>query len=190
MTSFVDSDNNKQTYIYVYQDVTDRIAREEQLEYLSYHDQLTDLYNRRFFEIELKRLDKPRHLPLTMIMLDVNGLKLINESFGHETGNMFLAKTAEAIKRSCRSSDIIARIGGDEFGIILPQSSRENAQSIVARIRSILKNEQIQNLIISLSVGIGTKLGESEDILKVYKKMEDELHQSKIYEGTSMRLMR
>lgn len=187
VTTFAAKDKDEHTYIYVYQDVTARIERERQLEYLSYHDQLTDLYNRRLFEIELKRLDKSRHLPLTMIMLDVNGLKLINDSFGHETGNLFLVKTADAITRSCRASDIIARIGGDEFGILLPNSSRENAQQIVLRIRNILESEQIQNMNISLSVGIGTKLDDTDDILKVYKKMEDDLYQSKLYEGTSIR---
>jgi len=93
-------------------DITDRKKKETEIFNLSYHDQLTGLFNRRFYEEELKRLDTERNLPLTIVMGDVNGLKLINDSFGHVMGDKLLTKVAEVIAAGCRTDDIIARLGG------------------------------------------------------------------------------
>jgi len=96
----------------VIRNIEKRKRTEEQIIYISYHDQLTGLYNRRFYEEELKRLDSQRNLPLTIVMGDVNGLKSINDSLGHALGDELLRKAAEVIKNGCRADDIIARIGG------------------------------------------------------------------------------
>src|SRR5664280_1549772 len=98
-------------------DITDRKNAEAELVYISYHDQLTGLYNRRFFEEELRRLDTKRNFPLSIIMGDINGLKFINDSFGHAIGDEYLKKATEIIKKACRADEIIARLGGDEFVI-------------------------------------------------------------------------
>ena len=105
--------------------------------YLIYHDQLTGLYNRRFYEIELERLDTTRDLPLTMVMGDVNGLKLINDSFGHAMGDELLKKVAEVIKKGCRADDIIFRMGGDEFVILLPKTDAFETEIIIKRITEL-----------------------------------------------------
>src|SRR5665647_2219082 len=118
----VDEGDNAVKVVGTIQDITDYKKAEEQILYISYHDQLTGLYNRRFYEEELKRLDTKRNLPLTIVMGDVNGLKLLNDSFGHAMGDELLRKAAEVIKNGCRADDIIARLGGDEFVIILPKT--------------------------------------------------------------------
>jgi len=79
-------------------DITDRKKAEEKVEYLSFHDLLTGLYNRSYFEEELKRLDTERQLPLTIVMGDVNGLKIINDAYGHEKGDMLLKKISNILK--------------------------------------------------------------------------------------------
>ena len=96
----------------VAQDIAERKRTEDRLAYLSFHDHLTGLYNRRFFEEELNRIDTESNLPISIIMCDINGLKLVNDSFGHNSGDALLKKAADIIKKACRGGDIIARIGG------------------------------------------------------------------------------
>ena len=105
-------------------------AKEAQIKFLSYRDSLTGLYNRTFFEEELKRLDTESQLPLTFIIGDLDGLKLINDVFGHQAGDQALVKMAETISVSCRGSDVISRWGGDEFVILLPKTPENLGQKI------------------------------------------------------------
>ncbi len=87
---------------------------------------MTGLYNRRFYEEKIKRLDTTRNLPISIIMGDVNNLKVINDRFGHEKGDELLVKAAEAIHNVCRTDDIAARWGGDEFVILLPKTKNQD----------------------------------------------------------------
>lgn len=159
----------------------------EKLEYLSFHDELTGLYNRRFFEEELQRLDVKRNLPLTIVMADVNGLKVINDSFGHSIGDELLKIVADAFKRTCREDDIIARVGGDEFVILLPNTDEIGSQSIIDRIKGKLQEEKIFNFEVSVSFGSSTKYEVEESIGKIYKLSEDNMYRNKLIEGQDMR---
>ena len=169
------------------QDVTDRRIKEEENYYLSYHDQLTGLYNRRFFEEELLRLDTDRNLPLTVIMGDVNGLKLINDSFGHDAGDELLKKAANIIKKCSRADDIIARTGGDEFVMVMPKLDSGEAEAIIRRIRGHAENESIENISISISFGFETKRDPEEPIHEVLKRAEDYMYKKKIFENQGLR---
>ena len=113
-------------------DITEKKLAEEKTIYLSYHDQLTGLYNRRFYEEELRRLDTERNLPITLVMADVNGLKLTNDAFGHLAGDQLLINIAEIIKKECRADDIVSRTGGDEFIMLLPKTDSASAEKIVS----------------------------------------------------------
>lgn len=135
-----DSDGNIQGVIIVFRDITEEKRRQDEIYYMSYHDPLTGLYNRRVFEEEIKRLDTERNLPISIIMGDCNGLKLTNDAFGHSVGDRLLKKVAEAIKSACRADDIVARWGGDEFIILLPKTKKEEAKTIVERIKNICSN--------------------------------------------------
>jgi diguanylate cyclase (GGDEF)-like protein/PAS domain S-box-containing protein/putative nucleotidyltransferase with HDIG domain len=161
------------------QDITERKKKEEQILYLSYHDQLTELYNRRFYEEELKRLDTKRNLPLTLIMVDVDFLKSINDKCGHSTGDKVLKKVAEILKNGCRSDDIIARIGGDEFVILLPKTDIVKTKQIIERIRKLSETEKIKDVAISISFGSNTKNIESENIKEIFKIAEDQMYKYK-----------
>jgi len=173
--------------VVVFRDYSTTWNRLNRIEYLSYHDDLTGLYNRRFFQEELRRLDTKRNLPLSLLMGDVNGLKLINDSFGHLVGDEMLRNAAVAIAKGCRADDIVARLGGDEFIIILPRTDTEDTQRVVARIRHLLLREKVHGLEISLSFGHGTKRVETTDILDIYREAEDHMYRHKIFEGASVR---
>lgn len=169
------------------EDITDRKQMELKLEYLSYHDQLTGLYNRRFFEEELKRLDVERNFPLAIVMADVNGLKLVNDSLGHAMGDELLRKVAKIIQKGCRADDIAARLGGDEFVILLPQTDLCEVDQIIKRIKAIALNEKVGSVDISISFGFETKENENVKIQEIFKKAEDHMYKKKLFESPSMR---
>jgi len=169
------------------QDVTERKLAEEKIVHLSFHDQLTDLYNRRFFEEELKRLDIASNYPLTLVMADVNGLKLINDSFGHAVGDALLKNVAEVLRKGCRRDEIIARLGGDEFVILLPNTDAVETEQILKRIQALAVQERVGSIEISISFGYEIKRYETEDILELFKKAEDYMYKRKLFEGPSMR---
>ena len=170
-------------------DITDRKAAEEELIFLSNRDFLTGLYNRRYFEAELKRKEQEQFLPVSIIMGDINGVKLINDAFGHADGDKLILESAQIIKSCCRETDTLARIGGDEFGIILPNTDSATALKIIVQIQSALKsfdslnqNDHYQH---SVSLGFGTKKSQSEEMIQVIRVAEEYMGQRKLLEHNS-----
>ncbi|HWR39251.1 MAG TPA: HD domain-containing phosphohydrolase, partial [Patescibacteria group bacterium] len=168
-------------------DITERKKSEAKILYLSYRDQLTGLYNRRFFQEELGRLDVPRMLPLTIIMADVNGLKLINDSLGHTAGDELLRKVGEVLVQSCRASDIIARLGGDEFIVLLPHTASREAELVIRRIKTMAAREKAGAVDVSIALGHGTKSQAAENIDDISKIAEDRMYRNKLLESPRMR---
>ena len=171
----------------LWRDISERKQMEKNLEYLSYHDQLTGLYNRRFYKEELKRLDTVRNLPMTIVMGDVNGLKLINDSFGHVLGDNLIKKVAEIITKGCRADDIIVRLGGDEFVILLPKTDEIETKQIIKRINELSLSESVGFINISISFGYKTKNNEGEEIEEIIKGAEDHMYKVKLFESPSIR---
>jgi diguanylate cyclase (GGDEF)-like protein/PAS domain S-box-containing protein len=165
-------------------DITDRKKAEEKIEYLSFHDGLTGLYNRAYFDEELNRLDTERQLPITIVMGDLNGLKVINDIYGHSRGDMLLRNIADILKESFRKEDIISRWGGDEFISILPKTSVKDAESIIKRIKELCEEKSTTEMPLSISLGISTKKSSSENIDDILKEAEDKMYKSKIAEST------
>lgn len=184
----IDENGNIKGAVIVFRDNTEKKERLERIEYLSYHDQLTGLYNRHFFEEEVKRLDVQRNLPITIAMLDVNGLKMVNDVFGHEAGDELLIKTAKVLKRECRSDDIISRFGGDEFVVLLPETSYEQTELIISRIQKALEDEKNGKYVVSLSAGWATKTDVSQDKQELLSAAEDSMYRKKIIESQKMRI--
>ncbi|MDD3269321.1 MAG: PAS domain S-box protein [Syntrophomonadaceae bacterium] len=182
-----DEDGKINGVVLVFRDFSEKKERQEKINYLSYHDYLTGLYNRRFFEEELKRLDTERNLPITLVMADVNGLKLTNDAFGHVMGDRLLSKVAEIMKNECRTDDIIARIGGDEFMFLLPNTDAEEAKIIVKRINGTLAQQKIDSIVPSVSFGWATKHVATEVMNNVSKQAEDNMYRRKLSESSSMR---
>lgn len=169
------------------QDITRIRKTEEEIRYLSYHDYLTGLFNRRFYEEVLIKLDTEDNYPLTLVMADVNGLKMINDSFGHAVGDELLQKASNVIKNGCRENDVIARLGGDEFVIILTKTDAETAALIIKRLEVLAAREKIRGLKLSIAFGSRTKTRKEENIQQILKNAEDDMYRHKLYESASMR---
>ncbi|SHI55088.1 PAS domain S-box-containing protein/diguanylate cyclase (GGDEF) domain-containing protein [Clostridium amylolyticum] len=183
----MDKNSNINGVVLVFRDVTEEKERQAKIQYLSFHDQLTGLNNRRFFEDELRRIDTTSNLPITLVMIDVNGLKLTNDAFGHLLGDKLLQRVAEILRKECRNEDIIARIGGDEFVILLPKTSSEEAERFLNRINAVITQEKINSMSVSVSYGWETKRETEEDLSSIFKKAEDYMYRRKLSESTSMR---
>lgn len=179
--------NDTKGAVVIIRDVTSERNIQKQAEYLSFHDHLTDLYNRRFFEEELLRLDTLRNLPLSVIMIDVNGLKLTNDAFGHETGDRLLKKVAGIMKKECRNDDIVARLGGDEFSVILPKTDAVQAKLIMDRITGSADKENLKSIVISVAAGYATKTSPDQNIDEIIKIAENNMYSDKINTGKRMR---
>jgi diguanylate cyclase (GGDEF)-like protein len=153
---------------------------------MSFHDNLTDLYNRAYFDEELSRLNTERQLPVSIIIGDINGLKLINDAFGHDEGDEILRSCAAVLKSCCRSEDIIARWGGDEFSMLLPKTDEEVAMRIVKRIREKSAETRVGGIPLSISLGTSTKSRNADNFSKVIKKAEENMYRQKLMETKSI----
>lgn len=171
----------------IVRNISDRKKAEKEILYLSYHDQLTGLYNRRFYEEEIRRVNIEANIPISLIIADVNGLKLTNDAFGHKAGDMLLQKIGNILKRECPSDGIISRIGGDEFVILLPNTSENTAEEIIKDIKSAIKAEKTDNIILSISIGAAVKKNKFEDIDEIFKKAEANMYREKLTESSIMR---
>lgn len=168
-------------------DITERKRTEEKIRYLSDHDYLTGVYNRRYYEEALASIDKEENLPMSLVISDVNGLKLVNESFGHALGDELLKKVAEVIVKECRDQDVVARLSGDEFIILLPNTDESQTSKIVKRMRAAAQEQSVGAINFSISFGYETKTNCDQNIQEVLKNAEDNMYRHKLYESASIK---
>lgn len=161
-------------------------AQEQNL-YISYHDVLTGLYNRRYCEDAIRKTDKKENMPISVVMGDVNGLKLVNDAFGHHTGDLLLKKGAEAITAACDGKGIVSRWGSDEYMILLPGVTEAGAEELVNKIKLVCAQSQVNSISVDISFGLATKTILEESILYIIKSAEDHMNRNKIVESKSMR---
>jgi diguanylate cyclase (GGDEF)-like protein/PAS domain S-box-containing protein len=171
-------------------DITEQKKYEQQLQYLSLRDQLTGLYNRAYLEAELDRLGKSREFPITVISMDLDGLKLVNDTLGHGQGDEHLRACANILQDTFRASDIVARVGGDEFVALLSKTDLEAGENIVnriyARLESYNKKQKIQ-IPLSLSIGLACAQSASQDLNQVYKQADDFMYRNKLNQDINAR---
>jgi diguanylate cyclase (GGDEF)-like protein/PAS domain S-box-containing protein len=184
-TPKLDKNGNVEYVVASAEDITEKRIEEEKIRYLSFHDELTKLYNRRYFENEMKKLDTKRQLPISIIIADINGLKIINDSLGHEKGDQLLIKSANILKELIRDEDILARQGGDEFAILLPQTTQKEAEKIINRIKKKTIKTKADELPVSIALGTASKTKPSQNINSIFKKADDNMYQNKLSESKS-----
>ena len=170
-----------------FKDITEKIAKDKEIDYITYHDGLTGVYNRNFFNQEIKNIDLEENLPISVIMGDVNGLKLTNDAFGHLIGDKLIVSAANIMTRVCRDNDIIVRWGGDEFIILLPKTKEEEVQKISERIKEECLNEKIEMINISISLGYDTKNTNDYALEKSITNAEEIMYRTKMLESRSIK---
>ena len=165
------------------EDITENKKKQEDILYLSYHDALTGLYNRAFFEEEQKRFNAKRNSPYSLIMGDINGLKLINDSLGHTIGDELLREAAKLLLDACRKEDLIARIGGDEFVILLDQTDGKEAGFVCRRIYRAFREYNLKaergSFYLSISLGHATKFRDGQTFNELLARAEKMLYKRK-----------
>jgi diguanylate cyclase (GGDEF)-like protein/PAS domain S-box-containing protein len=177
----LDEQSQVEYAICISKEITDRKRVEQELQYLSNHDILTRLYNRNFFDAEISRLQLSRLFPIGIVIVDMNNLKATNDRFGHAAGDDLIRQVAAALRNSFRAGDVIARIGGDEFAIILVQTNEEGMQSAVERLRANIRNHKND----LLSIAVGMSLGKKGSYLpEIIRQADDRMYQDKLkYRG-------
>ena len=149
--------DDKPLIMMILTDITEKLVAEAKIHYLSYHDKMTGLYNRGYVETILTQFERTPELPISIIILDMNGLKLTNDVFGHQQGDVLLVAIANIMKQCCSPSDIIARWGGDEFLIILPQASEEICLERCKSIQMACAKTENNPIKVSVAIGKNTK---------------------------------
>ncbi|NLI53143.1 MAG: PAS domain S-box protein [Clostridiales bacterium] len=170
-------------------DITQSKLQFLQIQYLSNHDQLTGLHNRQYYDNAKKKLDHDAYYPLSVFLLDINGLKLINDAFGYDTGDRMIQTTASVLKANILPKEILARLGGDEFGILMPNTDAlacaermQTLKNAFTAHNSVVKDRA---MVITLSIGCGTKTGRETEIDQVEKDAEANMARKKLFDQKS-----
>ena len=159
----------------------------KEIEEISYHDHITGLHNRRYFDQASKELNQPENYPISVIFADLNGLKMVNDSFGHEYGDYMLKRFAEILADSGKKGELISRVGGDEFAIILRRTERGETDRYIRELKEKCAKETINGIELSVSFGYHMIEESGMAIQKAVKLAEDEMYQNKLYEASSRR---
>jgi diguanylate cyclase (GGDEF)-like protein/PAS domain S-box-containing protein len=170
-------------------DITDLKLGEEKLKNLSLHDPLTGLYNRIYFEEEMSRIEKARYDTVGIVSCDVDGLKLVNDTLGHDHGDHLLVSAARVIRESFREGDLVARIGGDEFSILLPNTTEASVENACQRIQEAVAsyNTTTPELPLSISVGFAVGNGDGRNPKDLFKEADNNMYRRKLYHTKSVR---
>lgn len=183
----LDSYGNVQGIVGRSLDITERKKYQEKLEYLSYTDILTGAKNRTYFEEVEKKYSEEGNLPLGVIMGDANGLKLVNDTFGHRQGDKLLIVITEVLKYVCKDIGEVFRIGGDEFVILVPNGSLKQCEELIVKIEEKCNQYKNDLFNISISLGSAVKYDSDKDIYEVLKEAEDKVYRRKLLQNKSIK---
>ncbi|WP_346355338.1 diguanylate cyclase domain-containing protein [Azotosporobacter soli] len=160
----------------------------EEVKYISMHDALTGLYNRAYFEQEMQRLGKRRQGGTGVLVCDMDGLKRINDSQGHEAGDKMLQAAADVLRKTFRPCDMVARIGGDEFAVLVPDADRLLMERLKERIQTAVEqyNEKAGATDLSISVGLSLQGNAQATMLDTFKEADERMYQEKVLKPNAM----
>lgn len=163
-------------------DITIKKELENEIKKLTFTDYLTGLYNRRYLDNEIKKLNNSRKYPISVIIGDLDNLKIVNDNYGHRVGDSYLKRAAEIFVQTLRTEDIISRTGGDEFAVLLPETDEKTTKTICERIKEnfILVNKKIElPEDLSISLGFATAENNEIDINRIFEKADKNMYKNK-----------
>lgn len=186
---YYDTYGNLLGIIGISRDISERKQREARIQYLSCHDPLTGVYNRAYLQEKQKLLDNAANLPLSIIIGDVNGMKLINDAFGPAEGDRLLIVIADILTKCSGQNEIVARIGGDEFAVLLPNTDAQTANAITEKIRAACDSERLEKNVIRTNIALGyaTKSKPAESFDDTTVLAGDFMYRRKLLESQSLR---
>lgn len=173
------NDGEMAGFVLAFRDITERYENQKRIEFLSIHDELTGLYNRHHMEGLIREVDIEKNLPITIMVLDIDNLKLANDIFGHAKGDELIKVASDLFRNVFRKEDFISRTGGDEFSVILPRTNLESAERIKSKIYRDADKYSVEPLISSISVGCAVKSSPEEKIVDVIKSADTNMYQDK-----------
>ena len=180
LSAISDAEGRLKEFVGISRDITARKMTEDRLKYQSTHDTLTGLYNRAFFDAELDLTIRGRQFPVSVIVADLDGLKHVNDTLGHEFGDLLIKGAAAILQMAFRGNDIIARTGGDEFVVLLRGMDQEDAATALDRIRSCMQIYNGEHSGPSVSISLGTATAATgEEIPMALKKADDRMYADK-----------
>lgn len=171
--------NLRKTIEQAKREITQRKLVEEELRHQGTHDALTGIYNRSFFETELTRIELSREFPVSVIIADVDDLKIANDNCGHAIGDEILRQTTSILCSSFRAGDMVARIGGDEFAILLPSTNSSTAEQIVLRIKKHLKEHNAKTPDLKIQLSIGAATARKQNLTKAFAIADKRMYADK-----------
>jgi diguanylate cyclase (GGDEF)-like protein len=174
--------------IAIVRDITNRKEMECKLQYYALHDRVTGLHNRVYFEESLQRLNESCQVPVGIVICDIDGLKLVNDTFGHQAGDELLSRAATIIKDCFSGIGEVARVGGDEFAVILPNRESVEIEEICHCIRQKVRQFCEKNTIpMSISIGLSVKTYPDQSLDEVFKAADDNMYREKLHSNQSVR---
>jgi diguanylate cyclase (GGDEF)-like protein/PAS domain S-box-containing protein len=168
-------------------DINEKKKYEEELKYLTYYDKLTGVFNRGYYEFIMDKMDLSNKLPVSIIMGDLNGLKISNDTFGHELGDKLLVETADILKKVTGNTAIISRYGGDEFAIILEDMGSMEADKICLDIKKECSKRKVGSICVNIALGHSTKVSINQNMREIIKEAEERMYRNKLLEDRSAR---
>ena len=165
--------------VLVFRDISEKIRKQKEIEFLSYHDFLTGLYNRRYMDQVIQDLDKDRYLPLGIMILDVNDLKEMNDFHGHQSGDELLKKISRILEQAIHPKDVLGRIGGDEFLIIVPNTTLEDMYRLKHSLIETFDHEVIKGRKISVALGYSVKTEHDQNIYDIMRDADNFMYAHK-----------
>ncbi|KRQ86270.1 Cyclic di-GMP phosphodiesterase response regulator RpfG [Caloramator mitchellensis] len=170
----------------IYSDISSKKKFENKLKYLSLHDSLTGLYNRNYFDSKILELQKSDEFPISIISIDVNGLKLINDTLGHLKGDELLVRASQILRRAIEA-DLIFRVGGDEFIVVLPNTDENSGEELIEKIIDEFDkyNKENADFPINISLGLSTAKNKNDSLIEIYKRADDFMYKNKLIQKTS-----